>query len=324
MPHYGILREYRFEEELNDIRGSEVYGVNDEKLGTIDDVVFNHSTGDIRYIVLKTGGLFTRKKIIVPASRIEPYGNHEDKFYAELDKERLEMLPEFEEGKLKSENDWSNFEKDFEKRWNDGAVLYNKDTGRVVTPPMEQVEGTRRMPLSEEGRRSLDRDLTPERMGKQDSLLGVSGSVNDKTTLQPTKASIAGREDAVSSEIRREVTSPVSSAAKVPLEETRDQVTDNLRDPGIYKVDATEATTMSETPTREIEDTMGGEMEIPVERQGGRLKETMREPHIYRLEDDRTDTNLGNRWSGFQDRLRSRRDKIITGCPTCGSQEKVA
>jgi hypothetical protein len=29
MPHYGILREYRFE-DLNDVRGSEVYGVYDE------------------------------------------------------------------------------------------------------------------------------------------------------------------------------------------------------------------------------------------------------------------------------------------------------
>lgn len=321
MPHYGILREYKFEEELDDIRGSEVYGVNDEKLGTIDDVVFNHGSGDIRYVVLKTGGVFNRKKVLVPASRVQPYGNHEDKFYAELDKERLEMLPEFEEGKLKAEGDWTQYEKDFEKQWNDGAVLYNKDTGRVVTPPMEQVEGTRSRSLGEEGRRSLERDLTPERMGKEDSLLGTGGSVSEKTTLQPTKATIAGREDAVSSEVRREVSRPVSSTEKVPFEGPGDRVAENLRDPGFYKVEANPP----ERPTREIEDTMGGEMKVPVERQGERLKNTMREPHIYKLEDDRsTAQNLGGRWSGFQERLRSRRDKVITGCPTCGSQEKVA
>src|ERR1700757_4785108 len=105
MPHYGILREQRFE-DLEDVRGAEVYGVNDEKLGTIDDVVFNHSTGNIRYIVLKTGGLFTRKRVMVPVNRVQPYGNHTDKFYAELDKERLEMLPEFDDEALKSEKGW--------------------------------------------------------------------------------------------------------------------------------------------------------------------------------------------------------------------------
>ena len=71
MPHYGILREYRFE-DVDDVRGADVYGVNDEKLGTIDDVIFDHSSGDIRYIVLKTGGVLSRRNVIVPASRIEP------------------------------------------------------------------------------------------------------------------------------------------------------------------------------------------------------------------------------------------------------------
>src|SRR5689334_10997943 len=133
MPHYGVLREYKLE-EVDDVRGAEVYGVNDEKLGTIDDVIFDHSTGEIRYIVLKTGGLLSRKRVMVPVNRIEPYGNHDDKFYAELDKDRLQMLPEFNDEILKTEGDWSNYEKDYEKRWNDGAVMYNKDTGRIITP----------------------------------------------------------------------------------------------------------------------------------------------------------------------------------------------
>jgi hypothetical protein len=70
---------------------------------------------------------------------------------------------------------------------------------------------------------------------------------------------------------------------------------------------------------------MGGEMEIPVEEPNERVKESMREPGIYRLEETpEQKTALGKRWTGFQDRLRSRRDKIIVDCPDCGSQEKVA
>lgn len=75
MTHYGTLRETRFQ-DLDDIRGAEVYGVNDEKLGKIDDVIFDHSSGEIRYVVVDTGGWLSSKKFLVPANRIQPYGNH--------------------------------------------------------------------------------------------------------------------------------------------------------------------------------------------------------------------------------------------------------
>ena len=49
MAHYGTLRDYRFaDKDVDDIRGSNIYGVDDEKLGDIDDVIFDHATGDIR------------------------------------------------------------------------------------------------------------------------------------------------------------------------------------------------------------------------------------------------------------------------------------
>jgi sporulation protein YlmC with PRC-barrel domain len=56
MAHYGLLHDYRFE-DLNseqDIRGSNVYGRDNEKLGKIDDVIFDHSTGNIGYVVVDT------------------------------------------------------------------------------------------------------------------------------------------------------------------------------------------------------------------------------------------------------------------------------
>lgn len=234
LPHYGVLRDYRFEKEVDDLRNDEVYGVNDEKLGEIADVIFDHSTGDIRYVVLDTGGLFSRKKVMVPANRIEPYGSHEGKFYAELDKERLEMLPEFDEKMLAENYDWSNYEKEYEKRWNDGAVMYNKDTGRIVTPPMEQVEGARRTPLTPEARESLKRDFTPAKMGKEDELLGVASGTG-KTTLQPSKVSKGGKED-VQEPVKKEVR-PVAPEFATAPEAPNAPAPENLREPRIYKVD---------------------------------------------------------------------------------------
>jgi sporulation protein YlmC with PRC-barrel domain len=287
MPHYGILREYSFEEDVQDLRGAEVYGVNDEKLGTIDDVIFDHSTGEIRHVVLKTGGIFP-EKIMVPANRVAPYGKQEDTFYAELDKERLAMLPEFDEKMLNTDLEWANYERDCEKRWNDGAVLYNKDTGRVITPRTEEVPG-RGTPLNAEARRSLERDFTPQRMGKEDDYLGVASGTG-KTQLRPAKPSIAGKE-----------------AVHPPGQE----------------------------PVREVMSPVGSELEIPPESSGVPVRDHLRERRTLRIDDPAErrppvgesipgGLHKGHRWSGFQEKLRSRRDRIVVDCPRCGSQEKIA
>jgi sporulation protein YlmC with PRC-barrel domain len=293
MPHYGLLHDHKME-DIDDLRGADVYGVNDEKLGTIDDVIFDHSSGEIRYILLKTGGLLSGKRIMVPANRVEPYGNHDDKFYAELDKERLEMLPEFNDDKLKNEGDWAQFEKNYEERWNDGTVMYNKDTGRIITPPTNEQVQPEGQPLSQQARESLNRDFTPQRMGKRDELWGVGDSGTGKTTLRPQKPSIAGREDASREnpnppphQTTREVEGVMSTDFQVsssPESSTQEAILE----PGVYKVD----------PIVETEQGAG-----PV---------------------DRHDINRGRRWDDFQQSLRSRRNRIVVDCPHCASQDKAA
>jgi sporulation protein YlmC with PRC-barrel domain len=289
MPHYGILHDHKME-DVDDLRGADVYGVNDEKLGTIDDVIFDHSSGDIRYIVLKTGGLLSRKKVMVPANRVEPYGNHDDKFYAELDKERLEMLPEFNDETLKSHSHWSKFEREHNKRWHDGAVMYNQSSGRIITPPPEDVVRT---PIAS-GQATASgstRDLTPERMGKEDDLLGVASGVS-KTTLKPKKPSIGGKEDVEMMQRdrqRREVMNPIGEELEFQAEEPGSRVrSETIGEPGVYRLD----------PIVETEQGAG-----PTERQ---------------------EINRGRRWNDFQQSLRNHRNKIVVDCPDCASQDKAA
>ena len=203
MPHYGTLRDTKLEQDADDLRGAEVYGVNDEKLGKIGDVIFDHASGDIRYVVVETGGFFSKKSFLVPANRVSPYGNHEDKFYAELDKERIQMLPEYDEKALKSEDNWTDYEKHYEDQWKDGALMYNTSTGRMITPPPEQVSGIRTEALSDEGRASMQQDFTTERLGREDDLLGVGNSRS--ATLEPKKPSIAGRKDAILADREAEI-----------------------------------------------------------------------------------------------------------------------
>lgn len=278
MPHYGVLRDYKFE-DVQDVRGAEVYGVNNEKLGTIDDIIFDHSTGEIRYAVVDAGGWLTSKRFLVPINRIEPYGNHEDKFYAELDKERIQMLPEFNDDTLKSESKWNDYESRYHDRWNEGTVMYNKQTGRIVTPAANEVQGGGTRPLTEEQKRSLMHDFTPAKMGKRDELWGVASS-GDDVTLRPQKASMGSREDVLMQQ--------QGSRNKEPGQSNQATSQPNLNEPGVYRVDAV--------------------------------------PEVEKTQDscDRLNAHYGRRWIAFQQKLRQGRDKVVSGCPLCGTQEKAA
>ena len=298
MPHYGMLHDHKLE-GVNDLRAAEVYGVDDEKLGTIDDVIFDHSTGDIRYIVLKTGGLFSHKRVMVPASRLEPYGQEqEDKFYVDLDKELLKAMPEFKEEALANAAGWSALELESEKFWTENPLVNNKLTGRMITPPHEEEEGLN-FAIGSNGPAvsGTKADLKPEKMGKQDDLLGVASGVS-KTTLRPKKPSIGGKEDVEMIERgkreaeRREVMSPAGSEIEIPRKppasHAEESTADSMREPGVYKLD----------PVVESEQGAG-----PPERQN---------------------VDLGPRWNGFQQSLRVVRSRIVVECQRCASQDKAA
>ena len=74
MANYGMLRNYRFTDDKEDIRGAKLFGLNDEKLGKIDDVIFDHNSGWIRYVVVDTGGWLSTKKFIIGSSGICRFG----------------------------------------------------------------------------------------------------------------------------------------------------------------------------------------------------------------------------------------------------------
>ena len=52
MAHCGGLGSQRVPEDLHDIRGTIVRGPEGQKLGKVNDVIFDHDTMEIRYLVL--------------------------------------------------------------------------------------------------------------------------------------------------------------------------------------------------------------------------------------------------------------------------------
>src|SRR6267143_6662655 len=145
MAHCGLLRNYRFSdssEAAEDIRGATLYGVNDEKLGKIDDVIFDHSTGLIRYVVVDTGGWLSTKKFLVPADSLKASVRHGDDFEVGLTKEQIESLPPYHESDLESEQGWSEYEKRYRSKWESGPVMHRLGTDRNITPTTKQMEGS--------------------------------------------------------------------------------------------------------------------------------------------------------------------------------------
>ncbi len=166
MAHYGLLRDYRFE-DLNtedDIRGSYVYGRDDEKLGKIDDVIFDHSTGAIRFVVVDTGGWFSHKKFLVPPHRLHSSADHKDDFTVNLDKSQIETLPRYEESDLYSEEKWKRYEKEYDDAWHSGPVQHRKGSDHDITPTpdeMPEEPGSIGSQLSREEQRELSSRIIP-------------------------------------------------------------------------------------------------------------------------------------------------------------------
>src|ERR1700760_768595 len=97
MAHFGTLRDYQFAQDAGDIRGAELYGANDEKLGKIDDGIFDHSSGSLRYAVVDTGGWQPRKNFLLPATQFFARPKHDDDYAVNLTKDQSERFPAYDE-----------------------------------------------------------------------------------------------------------------------------------------------------------------------------------------------------------------------------------
>ncbi|MFB3813545.1 MAG: PRC-barrel domain-containing protein [Terriglobales bacterium] len=70
------MSEYPFAERADDIRGAALYGSDEEKIGNIQDVIFDHQSGDIRYLIADSG----KRRVAVPADRVFRAPADEDSF----------------------------------------------------------------------------------------------------------------------------------------------------------------------------------------------------------------------------------------------------
>ena len=214
MSHYGLLKDYRLREDAEDIRGTTLYGMREEKLGKIDDVIFDHSTGDITYVVVDTGGWLTTRKFIVPADHLRASTKHKDDFASDLTKEQIETFPPYSESDLESHEKWADYENRYRSKWEKGPVMHRAETDRNITPTTQQMEGnpssTRAAGLPERAPRGsvLGRDSTDAARAETGRIVPAG---TDSVTISNSAAGIGGRWDTFQARLRERRKEAVAS-----------------------------------------------------------------------------------------------------------------
>lgn len=114
---YTTLRDYRFDKDIDDIRGSSVYGPGDEKLGKIDDVIFDSDNGQIRYLVIDTGGWLSSRRFLVPPEEVQPSATHDSDFAVNMTKAQIERFPALDEKVLEDKQKFEDYDKSYRSSW---------------------------------------------------------------------------------------------------------------------------------------------------------------------------------------------------------------
>jgi sporulation protein YlmC with PRC-barrel domain len=211
MAHYGTLKDARVADVADDIRGSHLYGLNDEKLGKIDDVIFDHSTGNIRYVVVDTGGWLSSKKFIVPADGLRASTEHDNDFEVNLDKRQIETFPPYNEADLDSESKWAGYEGRYRSKWVADPVMHRAETDRNITPTAQQTSGN---PVSQQAAAAAQgqtiRSKPPASTGSGRADLAAASSPTeravpagtDSVVISNSAVGIGGRWDTFQSRLR--------------------------------------------------------------------------------------------------------------------------
>lgn len=199
MAHLGNLGNRQVSKDVQDIRGTVLRESNDKKLGTVDDLIFDHDTMEIRYLVIDSEGWLENGRFLLPVERVSADRNHEDGLTTDATRSDIKASPRYNELSLNSDRAWKNYEQEFKQHWDDKPVMHIKGSDRIITPPDEPaaVQPEART-TSESGRQEGTREINaaqlfPERIS---DVFSDPAPNSSKITLAPK--SVARAEEAAS------------------------------------------------------------------------------------------------------------------------------
>jgi len=305
MAHYGTLRDFRFSNDVDDIRGAALYGSNDEKLGKIEDVIFDHESGAIKYVIVDTGGWLHTRRFMVPADRIEMRGDKEDEYRVNVSKQQIETFPAYEESHLRDQKKWKGYEEKYRKAsgWTEAGVLHQQDTTRIITPDPATVSPNAPHIRAGDHVEGMEPNKLPRQAaGPMNTSSTAWGQTPENTRLQETGAT-RPREGS------NQFVSDYAATSKLDRER---------------KLESQPDLSAEDVPRTVEGDTLFNE-------------EDARHLHLRRRETDDLDRSsrfegggpvgsgsylgarVGQRWSRFENRLKEEHGRITSNCSVCDS-----
>ena len=111
----STLRDHQDKDILAAVRGTNVYGTEDTKLGSVEDAIVNAESGELRYLIVNAGWLEKQfRRFAIPADQVYAYRDTDD-LYVSQSKSEVEALPAFEDACVASENAFSTYEREYAK-----------------------------------------------------------------------------------------------------------------------------------------------------------------------------------------------------------------
>lgn len=135
MTHCGSLGMQEVSDDVRDVRGTVVRGSDGEQFGKVDDVIFDHDTMEIRYLVVDGAGRLEAGTFLLPADRISIDQDHEDGLAAGVTGQQIENSPPYDRNSLRSDGEWRKYEQKFKQYWEEKPVMHIKGSDRIIVPP---------------------------------------------------------------------------------------------------------------------------------------------------------------------------------------------
>lgn len=135
MTHNGSIGTQAVPEDIRDIRGTTVRGADNNKLGEVSDVIVDHDTMDIRYLVVESEGWLDSGTFLLPANRVSRNENDENNLAAAATRGQIEQSPAYGNQVQKSGDEWNKYETEFKQYWDEEPVMHIKGSDRIITMP---------------------------------------------------------------------------------------------------------------------------------------------------------------------------------------------